>query len=93
MIERSHATAAASPTFEEQHYPIAHWARLWGFSRKTVREWFQDEYGPGVLRQPNIGRRSKRDYTTNHDLAVRCRARVRQAHEQGVTALILRRLR
>jgi hypothetical protein len=29
-----------------------------------VREWFRDEYGAGILRQPNIGRRSKRDYTT-----------------------------
>jgi hypothetical protein len=50
--------------FEERHYPIAYWARLWGFSQKTVREWFRDEYGPGILRQPNVGRRSKRDYTT-----------------------------
>jgi hypothetical protein len=36
----------------------------WGFSTKTVREWFRDEHGPGILRQPNIGRHSKRDYTT-----------------------------
>ena len=50
--------------FEEPHYPTAHWGRLWEFSTKTVREWFRDEYGPGILRQPNIGRRSKRDYTT-----------------------------
>ena len=50
--------------FEERHYPIAYWARLWGFSTKTVREWFKDEFGPGILRQPNAGRRSKRDYTT-----------------------------
>jgi hypothetical protein len=35
-----------------------------GFSQKTIREWFRDEYGPGILRQPNVGRRSKRDYTT-----------------------------
>jgi hypothetical protein len=50
--------------FEERHFPVAYWARLWGFSAKTVREWFRDECGPGILRQPNIGRRSKRDYTT-----------------------------
>jgi hypothetical protein len=50
--------------FEEPHYPTAHWGRLWGFSTKTVREWFRDEHGPGILRQPNIGRRLKRDYTT-----------------------------
>ena len=49
---------------EEQHYAIRYWAERWGFSVKTVREWFRDEYGAGVLRQPNIGRRSKRDYTT-----------------------------
>ena len=52
------------PSFEEQHYPIAHWARLWGFSQKTVRDWFRDEYGAGILRQENTGRRSKRDYIT-----------------------------
>jgi hypothetical protein len=50
--------------FEEKHYPVAYWASLWGFSPKTVREWFRDEHGPGILRQPNIRRRSKRDYTT-----------------------------
>ncbi|HEY7335044.1 MAG TPA: hypothetical protein VH639_09185 [Bryobacteraceae bacterium] len=54
---------AHSP-FEEKHFPIRHWADRWGFSEKTLREWFRDEYGPGILRQPNIGRRSKRDYTT-----------------------------
>jgi hypothetical protein len=50
--------------FEERHYPIAYWAGLWGFSAKTIREWFRDESGPGILRQQNSGRRSKRDYTT-----------------------------
>ena len=65
MIERSdRAFEAPAPlACEERHYPAAHWARLWGFSPKTVREWFRDDYGPGILRQPNIGRRSKRDYT------------------------------
>jgi hypothetical protein len=50
--------------FEEQHHPVGYWSRLWGFSAKTVRDWFRDEHGPGILRQPNTGRRSKRDYTT-----------------------------
>jgi hypothetical protein len=50
--------------FEEQHFPIRYWALRWGYSVKTVREWFWDEYGPGILRQSNIGRRKKRDYTT-----------------------------
>jgi hypothetical protein len=50
--------------FEEQHYPVKYWARLWGFSSKTIREWFRDECGPGILRQQNSGRRSKRDYTS-----------------------------
>jgi hypothetical protein len=50
--------------FEEQHFPVTHWARRWGFSEKTVREWFRHEYGPGILRQPNVARRKKRDYTT-----------------------------
>jgi hypothetical protein len=50
--------------FEERHYPIGYWAERWGFSTKTIREWFRDESGPGILRQQNTGRRSKRDYTT-----------------------------
>lgn len=56
--------APPNQAFEEQHYPIRYWAHRWGFSVKTVREWFRDESGPGILRQPNTGRRSKRDYTT-----------------------------
>jgi hypothetical protein len=51
-------------TFEEQHFSIQYWAQRWGFSEKTVREWFRDEFGSGILRQPNVGRRKKRDYTT-----------------------------
>ena len=63
--QRKGPLAVSAPqAFEERHYPIAYWARLWGFSQKTVREWFCGEYGPGILRQPNVGRRSKRDYTT-----------------------------
>ena len=66
MIERDRQ---ASPVpvpqpFEEQHFAVAYWASRWGYSAKTVRDWFRDEYGSGILRQPNIGRRSKRDYTT-----------------------------
>jgi hypothetical protein len=56
--------ASLVSAFEERHYPIVHWARLWGFSPKTIREWFRDEHGPGILRQRNTGRRSRRDYTT-----------------------------
>jgi len=50
--------------FEEQHFPVRYWAQRWGFGVKTVREWFRDEYGPGILRIGNLGRRKKRDYTT-----------------------------
>lgn len=50
--------------FEEKHYSVAHWAELWGFSPKTIREWFSLQYGPGILRQTNIGRRKLRDYNT-----------------------------
>jgi hypothetical protein len=66
MIEhRQNALPGSAPlAFQERHYPIAYWARLWGFSPKTLRDWFRDEYGPGILRQPNTGRRSRRDYTT-----------------------------
>jgi hypothetical protein len=60
-----HSAESRSPQpFEEQHLAIIYWAHRWGFSRKTVRDWFRDENGPGILRQPNVGRRSKRDYTT-----------------------------
>jgi hypothetical protein len=58
------ATSQETLPFEERHYAVSHWASLWGFSAKTVREWFRDEYGPGILRQPHTGRRNKRDYTT-----------------------------
>jgi len=61
--QASYSTLGAQ-AFEERHYPITYWARLWGFSGKTIREWFRDEYGPGILRQQNSGRRKKRDYTT-----------------------------
>jgi hypothetical protein len=54
----------ARSAFEETHFAVSYWARLWGFSAKTVRDWFRDEYGPGVLRQANTGRRQRRDYTT-----------------------------
>jgi hypothetical protein len=50
--------------FEETHFPVSYWAERWGFSVKTVRDWFRDEYGPGILRQANTGRRKTRDYTT-----------------------------
>jgi hypothetical protein len=50
--------------FEERHFPIRYWAELWGFSPKTIREWFRDEDGPGILRLANIGRRGTQDYTT-----------------------------
>ena len=61
--DRALGVSAALP-FEERHYPVGYWARLWGFSPKTIREWFRTEFGPGILRLPNTGRRLKRDYTT-----------------------------
>src|ERR1017187_8903752 len=65
MDQRKNPLAVSVPqAFGERHYPIAYWARLWGFSQRTVRAWFRDESGPGILRQPNVGRRFKRDYTT-----------------------------
>jgi hypothetical protein len=66
VIDQGQSAEASSRlrAFEERHYPVEHWARLWGFSSKTVREWFRDEEGPGILRQLHVGRRLKRDYTT-----------------------------
>ena len=71
MLERHQVSALAPAAFDEQHYPIRHWSNRWGFSQKTIREWFRDEYGPGILRQPNVGRRSKRDLHNDYDLAKR----------------------
>jgi hypothetical protein len=66
MVEQGRQTfpAPAPHPFEEQHFSVVYWASRWGFSAKTVREWFRDEYGPGILRLPNTGRRNKLDYTT-----------------------------
>jgi hypothetical protein len=87
VIEQSRGTqlVAAPLACEEQHYPATYWARIWGFSAKTVREWFRDEYGAGVLRQPNVGRRSKRDYTT---IMVSPRAAVRVYAKRTAKELI-----
>jgi len=30
--------------FEETHFAVSCWAEWWGFSVKTVREWFRDEF-------------------------------------------------
>jgi hypothetical protein len=64
MMNGSAQVEQRDAAFQEPHFAINHWAELWGFSAKTVRDWFREEYGPGILRQPNTGRRSKRDYTT-----------------------------
>jgi hypothetical protein len=64
LVDEHRSPATGPQPFQEQHFPTSYWAGRWGFSAKTVREWFRDEYGPGILRQPNVGRRSKRDYTT-----------------------------
>ena len=81
MIESQRVVPALSEmsAFEKRHYPISYWASLWGFSQKTVREWFRDESGPGILRQRNTGRRSKRDYTTIM-ISARAAARVYSRH-------------
>ena len=87
MIEQGDRAAAAQATlpYEERHFPASYWARLWGFSAKTVREWFRDEYGPGILRQPNTGRRSKRDYTT---IMISAAAAARVYAKRSTTELI-----
>ena len=64
MVEPRVTPAAEANPFEERHYPVNFWAQRWGFSPKTVRDWFRDEFGPGILRQQNSGRRLKRGYTT-----------------------------
>jgi hypothetical protein len=63
MTDNVSSVPAPQP-FEERHFPVRYWAARWGFGAKTVREWFDDEYGPGILRQHNTGRSKKRDYTT-----------------------------
>jgi hypothetical protein len=68
-------------SFEEQHYPVIHWAKRWGFSAKTLREWFQDEYGPGILRHTKTGRKKKREYTTMM-ISARAASRVYLKHAE-----------
>ena len=77
----------AEKAFEERHYPVTCWARMWGFSAKTVREWFRGEFGSGILQQPNTGRRAKRDYTTIMISGERSGADVCQAHCAGANPL------
>jgi hypothetical protein len=60
----THAPPMSAVAFDEQHFPVRYWAQRWGFSEKTVRDWFRDEYGGGILRQSNVGRRKKREYIT-----------------------------
>lgn len=36
-----------SQPFEEQHFPASYWAGRWGFSVKTVREWFRGRIWAG----------------------------------------------
>jgi hypothetical protein len=88
MIEADQFVSSAPRVFEEQHYPIRYWASRWAFSMKTVREWFRDEYGPGILRQKNVGRRLKRDYIYDDDLAQRGGARVRETQRTRGNPLI-----
>jgi len=46
MLDTSQAPPMSAVAFDEQHFPVRYWARRWGFSEKTVREWFRDVYGP-----------------------------------------------
>ena len=73
------AAQVAPKPFEEQHYPVAYWAKRWGFSAKTVRAWFAPEVGPGILRHRNTGRRKKRDYVTLM-ISLSAAARVYEKH-------------
>ena len=79
-----HATQGNAQPHDEQHFPVAHWAKLWGFSQKTVREWFRDEQGPGILRVANLNRRKKRDYTTL-TISATAAARVYAARTAGTS--------
>ena len=79
--------------FEEPHFPVAYWARLWGFSAKTVREWFRDEFGLGILRQENAGHRSKRNYTTMMIAPTAARRVYATRTKANLNSLILRLLR
>lgn len=44
----------------EPHYKVNHIARMWGFSRETIRKLFKDE--PGVLRLGRAESRFRRGY-------------------------------
>jgi hypothetical protein len=54
MIEqRDQSIQTASEAFEERHFPVAFWAEKWGFSPKTVRDWFRDEYCQRRCKNPH----------------------------------------
>jgi hypothetical protein len=43
-----------------------HWASLWGKSPKAVREWFREEFGPGIC--VNLALAGGRSAITSRDL-------------------------
>ena len=53
-----------SPAFLEPHHGVAYWSELWALSAKTIRSWFRDEHGPGILRIASGEKRGKRSYIT-----------------------------
>lgn len=44
----------------EPHFQVVDLAKLWGFSEKTLRKWFEEE--PGVLIEDRPERMHKRGY-------------------------------
>ena len=81
---QTHSSETFPEAHAQQHLPVAYWAKLWGFSAKTVREWFRDEHGPGILRVANLNRRKKRDYTTL-TISATAAARVYAARTAGTS--------
>jgi hypothetical protein len=64
----------------ERHYHLEELGKLWGFSRTTMKKWFQDE--PGVLRHITGHRRGRVNPYICMRIPESVAKRVYQRHQQ-----------
>ena len=75
--------------FEEQHYPVAYWARALGIqSEDNSGAGSETNTAPEYFGRAHIGRRSKRDYTTIMISASCSSTDLYQTHATGANPLI-----
>jgi hypothetical protein len=56
--------AGATDPLSERHYPLSHWANQIGVGKTKLGEWFQQESGPGILRETKKKALGRRSYTS-----------------------------